>query len=49
MGRLIPMRMGRHIGATSPSHGVWASMHFEGVEEEPTPHNFLLFNSFYLF
>ncbi|MFS7910324.1 hypothetical protein Hanom_Chr02g00104931 [Helianthus anomalus] len=31
MGRLIPMRMGRHVGATSPSYRGWASSQFEGV------------------
>ncbi|MFS8028402.1 hypothetical protein Hanom_Chr16g01510131 [Helianthus anomalus] len=38
MGRLIPMRMGRHIGATSPAHGGWTSFTFEGVEDG-APHN----------
>ncbi|MFS7960294.1 hypothetical protein Hanom_Chr08g00701541 [Helianthus anomalus] len=46
MGRLIPMRMGRHVGATSSSHRGWASSIFEGVEDGATPHIFLFFNLF---
>ncbi|MFS7999877.1 hypothetical protein Hanom_Chr12g01171791 [Helianthus anomalus] len=47
MGRLILMRMSRHIGATSPAHGGWTSFTFErGVDDGATLHNFLSFNLF---
>ncbi|KAF5786364.1 hypothetical protein HanXRQr2_Chr10g0440031 [Helianthus annuus] len=46
MGRLIPMRIGHHVGVTSPSYGGWASSIFEGVDDGATPHKFLLFNLF---
>ncbi|MFS7954328.1 hypothetical protein Hanom_Chr07g00628991 [Helianthus anomalus] len=45
MGRLIPMRMGRHIGGTSSSHEGLASSQFEGVDDGATSRNlYILIN-----